>query len=83
MSDPNSVARKKAKELLKKNMDVIVGNIYKRMDEKKMTQKDLAYEIESEPPHVNYILRKKKGITINVLGRIAIALDTTISDLAR
>ena len=75
--------KQEARIILKHNMDIIVGNIYSLLEKKKINQKELAARIWSEPSHLNYILKNKSGITINVFGRIANALDTTISELSR
>jgi len=75
--------RELARGILKYNMDIIVNNIYRLLEERKMNQRKLAELIWSDPPHLNYILKNQSGITINVLGRIAKALDTTISELAK
>jgi plasmid maintenance system antidote protein VapI len=78
------LTRDDVRDLLKTNMDVIVGNIEKIMKEKNITQENLATAMRSEQQHVSYILRKRgKGITINVIGRIASALNTSISELAK
>jgi len=71
------------RDALKKSMDTIVGNIDKIMGEKKITQENLAYGIGSSQPHLNYILRKKKGITIKVLSRIAKVLDVKLYELVK
>ena len=77
-----TVTNDEAKRLLKSNMDIIQGNISRIMNEKKINQSELANAIESEPNHINYILRKKnKGITIKVLGRIAKALNVQLKEL--
>ena len=68
---------------LKIHMDIIVGNIDRIMGEKNITQENLAYGIKSTQSHLNYIMRKKKGITINVLGRIAKILDVKIHELLK
>ena len=71
-----------AKRQLKNNMEIIQGNISRIMELKKISQSELARAIESEPGHINYILRKKnKGITIKVLGRIAKALSVPLKEL--
>lgn len=78
------VSEDEAKKILKTNMDLIQSNIYQILTEKKISQSDLARAIESEPGHINYIMRKKnKGITIKVLGRIAKALDVKMEDLIK
>ena len=78
------LTRDDVRELLKNNMNIIVGNIEKIMKEKNITQEELSGAMRSEQQHISYILRKKgKGITINVIGRIAEALNTSISDLAK
>lgn len=69
--------------ILKYNMGIIIGNIYALMEEKKITQSELARRIYSTPYHLNYILKTHSGITINVLGRIANAFDVTISELTK
>lgn len=71
-----------SKRQLKNNMDIIQGNISRILESKKISQSELARAIESEPNHINYILRKKnKGITIKVLGRIAKALEVPLKTL--
>ena len=69
--------------ILKYNMEIIVRNIYSLMEKRKINQSELARKIYSTPYHLNYILKTHSGITVNVLGRIAVALDTTISELAK
>ena len=78
------VTTQQAKDILKLNMELIQNNISSIMAAKKISQSELARAIESEPNHVNYILRKKnKGITIKVLGRIAVALNVKLTDLVK
>lgn len=75
--------RNDIRELLKTSSDIIAINIIKQMAAKNVTQKSLAIAIHSDRSHLNRILsRHKKGITINVLSRIAFALDVSIADLA-
>lgn len=78
------ISTRQAQEILKTNMDLIQNNISSLMASKNISQSELAKATESEPGHINYILRKKnKGITIKVLGRIAGALDVKIDELIR
>jgi DNA-binding Xre family transcriptional regulator len=77
------VKRSEIRDLLKSNMDLIVGNIERVMKEKRITQESLAHGICSEQQHVSYLLRKKSGITINVLGRIAKAMDVKLYELVK
>lgn len=80
----NYLTREDIRGLLKKNMDTIILNIEKKMSQENISQNELATAMQSEQQHVSYILRKKgKGITINVMGRIAAALNTTISELTK
>ena len=79
-----NISIEEAKKILKTNMDLIQNNILQILSSKKISQSELARAIESEPSHINYILRKKnKGITIKVLGRIAKALDVKLVDLVK
>lgn len=77
------ITKPEASKLLKQNMELIVNNIHIIMNEKKINQSELAFAISSDRQHVNYIIRSKTGITVNVLGRIAKALGTTISELSK
>jgi len=78
------VSTNEAREILKTNMELIQNNISTVMASKNLSQSELARAIESEPGHINYILRKKnKGITIKMLGRIAKALDVKLIDLVK
>lgn len=77
------ISRKEASEELKKNMDVIVNNIQNIMRTKNMNQSELAYAIKSDRGHVNYILKSKTGITVNVLGRIAKALNVKLYEIVK
>jgi len=84
MTEINEIDREKSRKILKSDMDKIITNINKKMQEKKLSQNDLAFAIRSNQPHVNYMLRQRgNGITIRVLSRIAIALNTSISELAK
>lgn len=77
------LTRDDVRELLKNNIDIIAVNIRKQMIAKNITQESLAIAVRSEQSHISNILSKhKKGITINVLGRIAAALDVSIADLS-
>lgn len=76
------VSKDEAKKILKTNLELIQTNISKILESRKISQSELARAIESEPAHINYILRqKKRGITIKVLGRIARALNVQLKDL--
>jgi Helix-turn-helix. len=78
------LTRSEIREVLKTNIDAIVRNICNTMKEKNITQEALACAIQSDQPHLSRILSKnKEGITINVIGRIAKALNTTISELSK
>lgn len=78
------VSKEQTRDALKSNMDLIQVNLLRIMKSKGISQYALAHAIESEPGHVNYILRKKnKGITIKVLGRMAKALDVPIYELIK
>lgn len=78
------VTKEETSDILKINMDLIQNNISKILSERGISQSELARAIDSEPRHINYILRKKnKGITIRVLGRIAKALDVKLYELVK
>jgi len=77
------ISKNEASKLLKQNMDIIVENINTLLLKKKMNQSELAYAIKSDRGHVSYILRSKIGITVNVLGRIAKALDVPLTELVK
>lgn len=78
------VRREEIRPILQNNMDVIIGNILRIMSEKQISQEDLAYGICSEQSHVSKILTmRNRGLTINVLGRIAKALDVKLIELVK
>jgi len=78
------VRREEIRPLLKNNMETIVGNIVRLMHEKAISQEDLAFGICSEQQHISKILTmKNRGLTINVLGRIAKAMDVKIHELLK
>lgn len=78
------VKREEIRSLLQTNMELIISNINRIMKEKDISQDDLAFGMCSEQQHVSYILRNKgKGITINVLGRIAKAMDVKPYELLK
>lgn len=87
------LTRNDLSKILKENTEIIVRNINKIMRDNRVSQDELATAIHSEQCHISYILRERpdncvtfapnKGLTINVLGRIAAALHTSIPDLAK
>lgn len=80
----NYLTREDIRNLLKKDIDTILNNIQRIMKEKVISQDSLATAMGSEQQHISYMLRKRgSGITIPVIGRIAAALNTTISELAK
>ena len=77
------ITKAEASKLLKENMEIITMNIERLLKEKNMNQSELAYAIGSDRQHVNFILRNGKGITVNVAGRIAKALDIKLYELIK
>ena len=79
------ISKREGKLLLKKNMDIFISNVKKEMSLYEITQEQLASAIESEQQQVFYLLNKGKGkgMTYNVAGRIAFALNKTISELSK
>jgi antitoxin component HigA of HigAB toxin-antitoxin module len=78
------VRREEIRPILKSNMELIISNINRIMKEKGVFQEDLAYGICSEQSHVSKILsNRNRGLTINVLGRIAKALDVKMHELLK
>jgi len=77
------ITKAEASKLLKENMEIIIKNIERLLKEKNMNQSELAYAIGSDRQHVNFILRNGKGITVNVAGRIAKALDVKLYELIK
>ena len=75
------ISKQKASLLLRRNMCLFIDNVITKMNEKKLSQSELAYIIRSERQHLNYILKSGNGITINVAGRIADALETNLCEL--
>ena len=80
---PKAPTREEARNILKRNMDIVKKNIWKLMKEKNWKQKDLAFGVNSTPQFIGYFLRHKGNCTIEFLGRIAEALGTTTSELAK
>lgn len=81
----NYISKKESKLLLKKNMEVFINNVKREMSVHNITQEQLANSIESKQQQVEYLLNKGegKGMTYNVAGRIAFALNKTISELSK
>ncbi len=82
----NDISPAEARNHLKNNMGIIISNIKNFMLEKKVNQKELAFRINSEQGHVSNMLKNdffKNGLTINVLGRIAKALEVKLEDLVK
>lgn len=75
--------REEIRPLLKKNMELIINNIIRIKKEKNISHEDLAAGMCSHTQHVSYILRSGKGITINVLGRMARAMDVKPYELLK
>ena len=84
ISQVKEISTKEMNDAFKNDMELIQNNILNILSVRNISQSELARAIESEPCHINYILRKKnKGITIRVLGRIAKALDVKLIDLVK
>jgi len=84
ITQAKNVSTEEVRDILKNNMELIQSNISSIMASKNISQSELAKAIESEPGHINYILRKKnKGITIKMLGRIAKSLDVKTYELIK
>lgn len=78
------ITRNTIRDLLKNKKDRIFDNIERIMEANNISQEQLADAICSEQQHISKILRKRSdGITINVMIRIAHALNTPIADLAK
>lgn len=78
-----SLKRDEVSKYLKNNMDIIVNNIISMMVKKNITQERLADAINSDQGHLNYILKSRKGITVNVLSRIAYAFDVPLYEMVK
>lgn len=79
------ITRDEARKILKEDMALILANIKNFMSEKSINQKELAYRIGSEACHVSRMFKNppKNGLTINVLGRIAKALDVKLYQITK
>ena len=78
------LTRDDVRDLLKKDMDTLMNNIERIMKEKNITQEALATAMRSEQSHLSYMLKNRgKGITVQVIGRIASALNTSITELSK
>ena len=78
------LTEQQVRDLINNSIDTVMTNIEKIMKENKITQSELADAMRSEQQHVSYMLRNKgKGITYNVLMRMASALNVNISELAK
>jgi len=78
------LTEQQVRDLINNEMPKVMGNIQKIMIENKITQSELATAIRSEQQHISYMLRNKgKGITYNVIMRMATALRVNISELAK
>lgn len=55
--------------------------VYQAMEQANMNQSDLARAIGAYPPDISNIVRGKKMPTLQVLARIAKALDMRLRDL--
>lgn len=83
---PTYLTKPQISKLLKDNTARIIYNIDDIMKTKNISKKELSHRIDSELTHVCRIFRNKyhkNGLTTNVLGRIAIALDVQMSDLVK
>ena len=71
---------------LKENTARILANIEAEMEKLGINRKTLADRIDSEATHISRMFRNrytKNGLTTNVLGRIAIALNTSLTELVK
>lgn len=86
ITKPTYLTRPQISKVLKENTARILYNIDGIMKEKNISKKELADRIDSELTHVYRIFRnkyQKNGLTTNVIGRIAIALDVQLKDLVQ
>lgn len=78
------LTRDDVRSLISNQMDTILGNVARIMKENNITQEALATAMRSEQSHLSYMFKNKgSGITINVIGRMAAALNVSIGDLAK
>lgn len=61
--------------------DIIKLRVKDILREQGLTQKDLAEKMCKTPQYIGNVLNAKQGISINVLGEIARALDVEFKDL--
>ena len=80
----NYLTEHQVRDLINNSMNAVMGNIERIMKENQITQSELADAMRSEQQHVSYMLKNKgKGITYNVVVRMAAALKVNISELAK
>lgn len=80
------ISKAEAREALKKNMITIIDNAENFLKSKNISKKELASRMGSEVCHIYRMFKNKyygNGLTINVLGRLAIALDVKIHELLK
>lgn len=83
---PTYLTRPQISKLLKDNTTRILSNIESIMNTEGISRKELADRIDSEATHVSRMFRNKyhkNGLTTNVLGRIAVALNTNLYELVK
>lgn len=79
------ITREEARVALKEDMQRILANINRIMNEKGISRLELSFRINSEKGHTSRMLNTftKNGLTVNVLGRIHRALEVKMEDLVR
>jgi len=83
---PQYLTRPQISKALRDNTERILQNIEDEMKNKNILKAELAKRIDSEPTHVYRMFKNKynkNGLTTNVLGRIAIALDVPLTQLVK
>ncbi len=80
------LTRPQISKALKDNTERILSNIEEEMKNQNILKAELARRIDSEATHVYRIFKNrytKNGLTTNVLGRIAMALDIPLTQLVK
>lgn len=70
-----------AKELEEKTLKIISKNVLNKRSELGLSQGKLANKMGVFRPYIVLIEKGSKGMTLSTLSKLALALDTTISDL--
>ena len=70
--------KQKVDSKLRKKMHYLIGRIKSKMDNEQISQSDLAERMGCCRASVSYLLRRKEGITLRTLYKIANALDMDV-----